>query len=135
MGKKIFLSSVGFVSAWMVYVINTLIFSFLFGLLLKIPFLVRVLSWPVPAEYYVSVSVNIIPVGIAVAVCNMVCRHVSAKRYIGTIIFCISIILTSAIAIVFRLASYGFSYHIIGYGVAGLTSLFALFEGTHAERA
>lgn len=71
-----------------VYVASSLLLSFIFGLLYKIPILLAVLSWPVGPELYASVIINTTSFFMAYWACDSISGQRKSARKTANIIFC-----------------------------------------------
>lgn len=132
--KKASINIFGLIVAILAYIISTYIFSFIFGLLLKIPFLVKILSWPFSVNYYISTALNIATVCIAITAGSWVCSKAGGAP-VGAIIFAFGIIALGLVALIYRLVTVGYSYVIVGYIFGMIASGCYLVETLHKTKA
>ena len=112
--KKATINIIGLITAIFTYIVSTYVLSLVFGILLKIPLLVKLLSWPVSVNYYISTALNIATVCIAITAGSWVCSKAGGAP-VGAIIFAFGIIALGIVALIYRLATVGYSYVIVGY--------------------
>lgn len=107
-GKYVGLNLLGLLAGGITYYVSSFVLSFLLGLLLKVPFLVTLLSWPSTPELYLSAGINIGSIAVALVVCNAICRPKERKKF-GYLILCAALFLLYGYETIMRFFVMGYS--------------------------
>lgn len=113
-GKYVGLNLLGLLAGGIAYYVSSFVLSFLLGLLLKVPFLVTLLSWPSTPELYLSAGINIGSIAVALVVCNAICRPKERKKF-GYLILCAALFLLYGYETIMRFFVMGYSDTVWGF--------------------
>lgn len=113
-GKYVGLNLLGLLAGGITYYVSSFVLSFLLGLLLKVPFLVTLLSWPSTPELYLSAGINIGSIAVALVVCNAICRPKERKKF-GYLILCAALFLLYGYETIMRFFVMGYSDTVWGF--------------------
>lgn len=109
-----------------VFLGSSYVFSLIFGLLLQIPLILSILSWPVGPELYMSLTVNSVPAMLGMMVCSKTCPTSSKGYQWGTIIYLCTFSIIGMIVALWHFTTYGFSYTLFGLASVPIIYIFTL---------
>lgn len=119
---------VGLLSFYGIYYLTTFIFS----LLLRVPFISTILSWPFGPEVYAVGTIILVSTFGSLAICNKICKPSIKGKKIGVIVFCILLIILGINILINFIFAYGLSVILIpclAPPVIGVISLINAFKG------
>ena len=134
MTNRIILRNIlGFLAGAAVFIAAQYLLSFLMGLLLRVPFIVSILSWPSTPALYASTIINAGSVGAAFFLCYTVCLANQYGRKFGLIILSGILSLLAVFSATRMLIVNGFSDPFIGLLFAAILSIGLFISSVRAE--
>lgn len=128
-GAVILRNILAFILGILAFVIATYILSFIMTLILSIPFVAQLLSWPSSPMLYAVSAVNLGAVGAAYLVCNFVSLPTASGKRPATILLMGLLGLFTAVSTVLIILSYGFTEQVFAQIIGILACFYFAGQG------
>ena len=126
--KKFWLNIAAAVAGFAAYIVVAFLANLVFTLLLKIPLLVRLLSWPSTPELYATTGAVTVSLIAAYGVGKWLCEKADGKRSWGVSILFTVITILYILSIISRIVAVGYSDSIWAWSIATIICIFVVVQ-------